>query len=138
MALDTQLAIDDKVRAFLEEKRFAVLATINEDGLPHQTVMWYELRGDHIMMNTKVSRVKHNNLSRDSRISICVEDGYRFVTISGVAQLNDDQAVGQADIHALAVRYHGEEEGARQAEQFAKQQRVTILLPLSHVIVSGF
>ena len=133
------MALDDKVRAFLNEQRFAVLATINEDGAAHQSVMWYELRGDEIMMNTKLSRVKHNNLGRDPRISICIEDGYRFVTISGAARLDDDQTVAQADIRDLAVRYHGKEEGERQsAEQFAKQHRVSILLPLSHVIVNGF
>lgn len=139
MALDSPIALDETVRAFLQEKRFAVLATINEDGDTQQTVMWYELRGDEIMMNTKVSRVKHNNLSRDPRISICIEDGYRFVTIAGVARLDDNQTVAQADIRDLAVRYHGKDEGERQAaEQFSKQQRVSIFLPLSHVIVSGF
>jgi hypothetical protein len=35
-----------EVQAFLAERRFAVVASIRADGLPHQTVMWYELRGD--------------------------------------------------------------------------------------------
>jgi predicted pyridoxine 5'-phosphate oxidase superfamily flavin-nucleotide-binding protein len=35
--------IADNVRDFLNERRFAVLATINKDGTPQQTVMWYEL-----------------------------------------------------------------------------------------------
>ena len=45
-----KIVLDEKVRAFLEEKRFAVLATIKRDGSPQQTVMWYELQGDQIMM----------------------------------------------------------------------------------------
>jgi PPOX class probable F420-dependent enzyme len=130
------MPLDATVRDFLNEKRFAVLATINADGSPQQSVMWYELRGDTIMMNTTPSRVKGKNLQRDLRISICVEDDYHYVTISGVAQLNDDQAVAQADIRALAIRYHGQEEGDRQArDMFAKQQRVSIYLPITHVVV---
>lgn len=129
------MTLDPKVRAFLEERRFAVLATINPDHSPQLTVMWYELRGETIVMNTRLSRVKGRNLQRDPRISICVEDGERFVTIEGMAQLNADPAIAQADIRALAIRYDGEEEGVREAEEiFSKQDRVSIYLPISKVI----
>lgn len=126
-------------RAFLEEPRFATLATINSDGTPQQTAIWYELRGDTIVMNTAAGRVKDRNIKRDQRISVCVVDGDTFVTISGAARLNDDQQVAQEDIKRLAIRYDGEEEGNREsAERFSKQHRVTIYLPLDHVIVYGF
>ena len=126
------------VRDFLEEKRFAVLATINDDGTPQLTVMWYTLRDNTIIMNTTLSRVKGKNLQRDPRISICVEDGYRFVTIAGTAQLDDDQSIAQRDIRDLAIRYNGPEVGERQAAEFARQRRVTITLPISQVIAQGF
>ncbi len=128
-----------QVRAFLNEQRFAVLATVNPDGTAQQTVMWYELRDDRIVMNTALGRIKGQNLLRDPRISICVENGYQYVTIAGTAQLNDDQAIAQDDIRRLAVRYHGPTEGARQAaEQFSKQRRVSIYLPFERVILNGF
>jgi hypothetical protein len=64
-----------------------------------------------------------------------VEDGERFVTIEGMAQLNANPAIAQADIRALAIRYDGEEEGVREAEEiFSKQERVSIYLPSSKVI----
>lgn len=133
------MPLDATARAFLNEQRFAVLATINSDGTPQQTVMWYTLRDDAIVMNTTVSRVKGRNLRRDARISICIADGYRFVTIAGEARLVEDQATAQADIRELAIRYHGQEKGARQAaEQFAQQQRVSIYLPITQVIAYGF
>ena len=57
------------------------------------------------------------------------------MTISGVAELRDDQPTAQADIRALAIRYHGQEDGERRArEVFAKQERVSIYLPATHVI----
>ena len=133
------MALLPAVRAFLSEKRFAVLATINGDGTPQQTVMWYELRGDTIVMNTTVTRVKGRNLARDRRISICVEDGYRYVTIAGEAELNAERATAQEDIHRLAIRYNGEETAARQmAEQFSKQDRVSMYLPVERIVADGF
>ena len=84
--------LSSKARAFLREKRFAVLGTINPDSTPQLSAMWYELDGDKILMNTKVGRVKERNLRRDPRISICIEDGYNYLTLAGTAQLIDDQS----------------------------------------------
>jgi PPOX class probable F420-dependent enzyme len=126
------------VRAFLAEPRFAVLATINGDGSPQQTVMWYDLEGDAILMNTAEGRIKAGNLRRDARVSICVEDGYRYVTITGRACLIEDQERAQADIVRLAMRYHGEERARSIAEQFRGQRRITILVPIERVSAHGF
>lgn len=126
--------LSEKARAFLEEKRFAVLATLNQDGTAQQTTMWYLLEGDTILMNTKAGRLKERNLRRDPRISICVEDGYNYLTISGKVELIDDAEIAQRDIHRLATRYHGEEYAAKQmAEQFSQEQRVTLRLKCEHV-----
>jgi PPOX class probable F420-dependent enzyme len=133
------VSLDPKVRAFLEEKRFAVLATVNRDGTAQQTVMWYELRDGHVMMNTARGRTKDRNLLRDRRISICVEDGQRFVTIAGTAELNDDQDVAQTDIKALATRYHDAAHAEKvSAESFSKQHRITIIMSIERVIARGF
>lgn len=133
------MTLTDAVRAFLQEKRFAVLATINPDGSPQQTIMWYELQGDEILMNTRDGRVKSGNFRRDPRASICVEDGYRGVTIQGTARLVEDPQTAQADIRRLAVLNHGPEEGNAMADSsFAKQRRITIRLPIEHVIPHGF
>lgn len=122
-------------RAFLSELRFAALATINKDGTPQQSTMWYDLDGETILMNTAAGRVKYRNLLRDPRASICVVDGYRWVTISGTVELNDDQTVAQADIKRLAIRYHGPEKGEQQSrDSFSKQQRVTIRLKMERIV----
>lgn len=132
-------ALSDEVRRFLAEPRFAVVATINENGTPQQTVVWFELQGDEIMMNTARGRVKDRNLRRDARLTLTVEDGYRFVTVRGAARLVDDQAVGQADIRRLAVRYHDDETAERQVrEQYSKEERVSVYVPLDRVTTYGF
>jgi PPOX class probable F420-dependent enzyme len=128
-------ALSEKARALLQERRFAVLGTINKDGSPQLTTMWYLLEGDVILMNTKAGRTKERNMRRDPRISVCIEDGYSYVTISGTVEMVDDPQVAQRDIYRLAVRYNGEEEAKRQMEeQFSKETRVTLHLKLEHVI----
>lgn len=128
-------ALSEKARALLQERRFAVLGTINKDGSPQLTTMWYLLEGDVILMNTKAGRTKERNMRRDPRISVCIEDGYSYVTISGTVEMIDDPQVAQRDIYRLTVRYNGEEEAKRQMEeQFSKETRVTLHLKLEHVI----
>ena len=132
MAVD----LSKKARAFLQELRFAVLATINQDGTPQLTTMWYLLEDDGtITMNTKVGRAKERNMRRDPRISICIEDDYNFLTINGTVQLIDDPERTQHDIYRLSARYHGEEKARRQMQdQFSKETRVSLLLKPERVI----
>ena len=101
--------------------------------------MWYELRGDTIVMNTRRGRKKDRNLIRDSRASVCIEDGFRYVTLAGSIEMVDDPATGQADIAALARRYHDAAEAERMArEVFASQERITLLLHVDRADVHGF
>ena len=131
---NTLMVIEDDVREFLQQRRFAVLATINKDGTPQLSVMWYELQADRIMMNTATGRVKEKNLKTDPRISICVEDEYSYVTLTGRAELDYDRERSQSDIKALAVRYDGEEKAERMMRNtFSKQDRVTIYMTIESV-----
>lgn len=127
--------LDEQTRAFLAEPHFAVLATLNADGTIQQTVMWYDVDGDEILMNTAAGRVKDGNLRRDPRISVCVEDGYRFVTLSGAVRLNEDQATTQADIRRLALRYSDDPTNIdAETEHFRHEQRVSLRLNVARVI----
>jgi len=129
----------EDVRSFLGEERFGVLATVNENGSAQQTVMWYELRGDTVVMNTKRGRKKDRNLVRDPRASLCIEDGFRYVTLEGAIETVDDPAIAQADIAALARRYHDSATADAMARDvFAPQERVTLLLRIDRVDVHGF
>jgi PPOX class probable F420-dependent enzyme len=128
--------LSENARAFLQERRYAVLATINSDGTPQLSAMWYRLDGDTIIMNTKVGRLKERNIRRDPRVSVCFEDA-GYLTISGTAEFIEDQATAQEDIYRLAVRYEGEESAREQMEaQFSKEQRVTLHIKCEHIIES--
>ncbi len=130
--------LTDDMRRFLEERRFAVLATVNPDGAPQQTVMWYALDGDEIVMNTKRGRRKDRNLLRDPRVSVCVEDEQRYLTLTGSLSIDDDPERGQEVIRQLAVRYDGVESADEQMKSFGQQERVTLRLKIAGIDAHGF
>jgi PPOX class probable F420-dependent enzyme len=124
-------SLSDDVRAFLEIPRFAVVATIEPDGAPHQAVVWYLLEGDTIVINSADGRRWPANLRRDPRVDITVEDGYRYVQVGGTVEVDDDQARAQADIAAMAHRYHRDDPAEAEdliANRFRLQHRVSFRL----------
>jgi PPOX class probable F420-dependent enzyme len=127
------------MRAFLEEIRFATIATINADGSPQVTTMWYLIDGDDIVFNTARGRAKDVNLRRDPRASFLVHEAYTYVRVSGRVRTIEDPTTAQEDIKRLAIRYHGREAGERQArESFSKQDRISYRLPIRRVYAGGF
>lgn len=132
------MALTDEVREFLNERRFAVLATLNPNGTIQQSVMWYVLDGDNIVMNTAKGRIKFRNIEQAKAISICVEDGLRSVTIAGELSLNDDPETGLADIQRIGRRYDTEAEIQEAYQTWKGQHRVTMSLPVGRVVTHGF
>ncbi|HVA87154.1 MAG TPA: PPOX class F420-dependent oxidoreductase [Candidatus Saccharimonadales bacterium] len=118
-----------EVRAFLEGMRYATLATINRDGSPHQTVTWYLLDGDTVVVNSLEGRRWSNNLRRDPRLSLAVEGGLRWVSLRGTVEILDGQTQAQADIAAMARRYNENGTAEQDIEQsFSREQRVSFRL----------
>ncbi len=133
------MSLTPAVRAFLEEKlRWAVLGTINADGSIQQSVMWFALDGDTILMNTKRGRVKDRNMRTDDRVSVCVEDEEQYVTITGRATMADDRDQSQADARRLAVRYHDEATADEMMDtDYRHQERVSIRISIDAVSTHG-
>ena len=100
--------LPDHVRAFLAEPRYATVATTDENGAPRQAVIWYLLDGDTIVINSLEGRLWPTNLRRNPNVSIAVTaaDREEWVGISGTVEVVDDQEQAQADIAAMARRYH--------------------------------
>jgi hypothetical protein len=66
--------ISDDLRDWLTaELRYPVLAVINGEGAPNQSVMWFDLdpeRPDTILMNTMIRRAKFRWLGHDPRATL--------------------------------------------------------------------
>jgi PPOX class probable F420-dependent enzyme len=129
-------SFDERTRAFLRERRDAYVTTVNRNGTPHMTVVWYDLRGDDILLNTTEDRVKYRNLERDPRVSVLVGDGKHYVRIDGRARKVATGAEGVKDIHDLAVRYEGPEKAERDTrDMYSKKKRVSYLISPDRVYV---
>jgi PPOX class probable F420-dependent enzyme len=133
-------ALTPAQRRFLQEKRFAVVGTKNLDGSPHLAVMWYLIDGDEIVVNSAQGRVKDRNLAADPRMSLVVEDGYRWLRVDGRTSIEHDQAITHQDIRRLAARYYQDEQKVEQAmrDNFSRQHRITYRLPIRRVSGEGF
>src|SRR5262249_10139101 len=120
------------------EPRMCVMATINRDGTPQLTVMWYDLSEDHqiVVLNTVRGLVKERNLRRDSRMAVCVEDGMRYITLTGRAEIVEDRLKQEADVKRMALRYRGPA-GATHWQTIAHQDRLGIHMRIEHIQTRG-
>jgi PPOX class probable F420-dependent enzyme len=133
------MKLDPTVRAFLDEPRFAVLGTLNQDGSVHLTVIWYGRRDDEPIMNTTAPRKKAANIGRDPRVSLLVGESDRYVRLDGTARIIATGDTALRDIHDLAVRYDGEAAAEKQTrEVWSKQERVTYAIAVRRVYRYGF
>ena len=104
----TTTPLPTHVRRFLEQPRYAAIATTDPDGAPRQAVIWFLLDGESVVINSLEGRRWPSNLRRDPRISVAITDAATesWVGITGSVEIVDDQEQAQADIAAMARRYH--------------------------------
>jgi len=99
--------LSDAQRAFLNDNPFpSVVTTLRADGSPHSTVVWIDTDGDLVRFNTALGRAKQKHLARDARVSVVMidpADQYRWVGITGTAELTEEGA--DAHIDRLAKKY---------------------------------
>jgi PPOX class probable F420-dependent enzyme len=102
----------DEVAGFLRHAMKVQVATINRDGSPHLTTLFYVVHEGRIAFWTYASSQKIKNLERDPRITCLVEDGedyleLRGVSISGRAELVTDPDLIREIGTAVADRMAG-------------------------------
>jgi PPOX class probable F420-dependent enzyme len=129
--------IPEPVRAFLEQSRVCVMGTINRDTSPQLTVMWYDLVDDVVILNMTRGLVKERNLRRDPRMSVCVPDGPRYVTLSGSAEIIENRSIQEAEVNHMAMRYRGPRLGADHWKTIEHQDRLGIHMRVERVQTHG-
>jgi len=104
--------LKEQERQFLDENPFVgVVTTLRKDGSPHSTVVWVDVEDGKVSFNTATGRAKPEHLERDPRASLLVvdpNDAYRWVAISGSAEVTEEGADAQID--KLAKKYIGKDE----------------------------
>lgn len=102
------MALDEKTIGLLKGGNLAHLATISKDGSPHVTPVWVDTDGEAVLVNTAKGRVKYNNILRNNKVAISVNDKndfYRVYVAKGTAEIIEDNA--DEHIDELAQRYLG-------------------------------
>jgi PPOX class probable F420-dependent enzyme len=128
--------LDRKAEEFVMGVHFGKLATVNRDGSPQLTPVWYLYERGLFVINTATDRLKYRNIRRDPRVALLIDEGYSYVAVKGNARIARERD-GNKDIETLAIRYLGEERGRKQArELYWKQKRVTIEIEPLRVLCS--
>ncbi len=129
------MALTEAQAEFLQNPFVGTVVTLRSDGSPHVTVVWVDTDGQDVMFNTAVGRAKERNLRRDPRTSLTVvdpENAYRWITVSGRAELTTDGADDQID--RLAKKYLGRDTYRRRSDT---ETRVTVRIRAEQVEATG-
>lgn len=102
----------DEVRALVEGRSFAYLATTRPDGAPDVVPVWVTSVDDRIAFFTQTTSSKAKNLGRDARVALAIADEanpYRAAHVRGrVVEQRTDPAIWDEVIDPMAVKYTGE------------------------------
>ncbi|HWH06286.1 MAG TPA: PPOX class F420-dependent oxidoreductase [Gaiellaceae bacterium] len=105
---------------FLQEPNYAVIAALRPDGTPHQSVIWVDWDGEHVLVNLNTERRKLDYLRGDARTSVLVlqrDDPYRWIAIDGaVAEITTEGANEHID-HQANVYFGRDRYGLGEGEQ---------------------
>ncbi|MFC9061820.1 PPOX class F420-dependent oxidoreductase [Streptomyces sp. NPDC057074] len=117
-ARNSAASFDEPVRALLDGRNFASVATLGPDGSPQNSVVWIKREGDTVLFSSVDGRQKVRNLRRDPRISLSVYDlanPYTSVEIRGTAEIVPDE--GKRLPRDLSHKYLGIDPPAEQDEE---------------------
>ena len=135
-----------EIRRFLNKGTFTgKLATVKSDGSSHVVPIWFilEYRNKertigNIYFTTFTESVKAENIQRDSRICICVDDQtppFTFVTIHGRARL---YPYSQKDVlkwaTKIAQRYIGKKDSKAYGERNSGEGAVLVQIKPTKII----
>lgn len=118
-----------------EARAFAVLTTVMPDGSPQATLLWFDMEGDIVRVNTARGRVKERNMSARPKVALVILDPRvpgRYLQIRGTVIGSSEQGARE-HIRHLAHKYTGE----TQFDVPAGQVRVTFTIRPDSVSADG-
>jgi PPOX class probable F420-dependent enzyme len=102
------IALSQQIRTLLEDKAYGHVVTFSATGQPRVTMVWMDVDGDEVLFNTAEGRKKPQDLRRDPRVIVSVQDRNNpqsYAVFHGKARLTEEGA--GAHIDKLAKRFLG-------------------------------
>jgi PPOX class probable F420-dependent enzyme len=96
------------LRKMLEDKAYGHVVTFNAKDNPELTMVWMDVEGDELLVNTAEGRRKVDNIRRDPRAIVSVQDRNNpqlYAVFHGKGRVID--AGADAHIDKLAKRFLG-------------------------------
>jgi len=124
--------LPESVKALIESRTFANVATLMPDGSPQVTQTWVDHDGDLVVINTFEGSRKHLNASRDPRIALTIIDPkneYNMAIIRGrVKEITFDGA--EEHIDKMSMKYLGQPK----YKKWRPDRRILLKIEASRVI----
>jgi len=102
------IPLPQSVKKLLQDKAYGHVVTYNDKGSAQLTMVWMDAEGDDVLFNTSEGRRKSQNLRRDPRIIVSVQDRndpQAHAVFYGKARVTD--AGADEHIDKLAKRFLG-------------------------------
>ncbi len=102
------IKLPEAVKKLLTDKAYGHVITYSPKGKAQVTMVWMDVEGDIVLVNTAVGRLKVRNVEKDPRIQVSVhnkEDPQSYVLVEGKGTLSFDGA--EENIDKLAKRFMG-------------------------------
>ena len=131
---------EEELSSFLQKQISLQIGTINKDGSPHLTTMWYLYDGESFIFHTYTKSQKIINLKRDSRITLLTEAGSQYSDLQGIIVYGNAEIINGKDsleeviryMEMVGEKYIKDEEGAQYIEGMklqAPKRSVVIVKP---------
>ena len=117
-------AIDTGIDEFLRRTLVAVISTVDKSGRPRSAPIWFHWEDGAAYMFTDRSTLKWRNMQRYPYASLCVdwrEPPYKSIILDGSIEEVERPLYELA--LSMALRYYGEEQGTKFAENYKGQSK---------------
>jgi PPOX class probable F420-dependent enzyme len=126
----TEMSKEEIARFVMQDTLTGKLATVRIDGSSHVVPIWFVLDNQNskrrrrigdIIFTTDSTSAKANNLRRDKRVSICIDDQTRpfsFITIFGTAKIHTYK---QKEVLKWATKIAERYMGKKNAEAYGRR-----------------
>lgn len=127
--------MDERARRLLEGRNFANVSTLRPDGSIHSVLVWVDVDGERVLLNTAKGRAWPKNVERDPRVTVLVanqEDPYEYVQIRGRV-VDVDHVDGSDHMNRLSYKYKGHEYRGGSPDEV----RLKVVVEPDQVILAG-
>jgi PPOX class probable F420-dependent enzyme len=118
---------------------YSKLGIINKNGTPHVVPIWFTIDDeDDIIFNTSCKSIKAQNIRRDNRVRICVDDQTplnSLLLLMGIADIISDKPTEVFKwAKIIAARYMGNDKAEEYGKRNSSEDELLIKIKPTKVI----